>query len=95
MGEIDDDPRQSDMREILEMIQQERGAGVTLRGRIAQCLTHFHAIGLHLSTCADSRHLNRSVGYLEGIARDKGLRFPDYVPYVLRTEDERKRGPRK
>lgn len=80
--ENDVDPRQSDIREILEEIQQTDGAGISIRGRIS------------LATCADNRHLNRSIRYLEDCAREAKLRFPDYIPYSLRTEDERKRGPR-
>ncbi len=89
------DDRQSDIREILEEIQQTGGAGISQRGRIIHCLKHFHRHGLALATCADKRHLNRSIGYLQDCARELKLRFSDYVPYELRTEDERKRGPRK
>lgn len=95
MGDINDDPRQSDIRDILEEVQQNGKAGITNHGRIVQCLVHFNKRGLSLATCADSKHLNRSIRYLQDCARVASLRFPDYVPYALRTDDERKRGPRK
>jgi hypothetical protein len=94
VGEISDDPRQSDIRDILEEIQQSGGTGISNRGRIIHCLKHFHKRGLSLATCADSRHLNRSIGYLQDCARELKLRFPDYIPYALRTDEERKRGKR-
>jgi hypothetical protein len=35
--------------------------------------------------------MDRSIRTLQMRARQYGLRFPDYVPYQLRTDEERKR----
>jgi len=91
VGEIDDDPRQSDIRDVLTEIQQSGKVGITNRERVGICMKHFAARGTPLSTLATSKYLGRSVSTLKGYARDLKLRFPDYVPDSLKTKSEKKR----
>lgn len=54
------------------------------RAKIEALMRHFHAAGLTLATCADARHLCRSLSTLRAYARDFALAFPDYTPLALR-----------
>lgn len=94
MGEIDDDPRQSDIRDVLQEVQQTGGAGIDIGGRIRLLLKHFASRGYTLAKLTGRQYLGRSERTLQGYAREAGVRFPDYVPYALRTDEERKRGSR-
>jgi hypothetical protein len=94
MSEANADPRQSDIRDFLEELQ--RGPMISeQRAKIEACMRHFQKAGLTIATCADARHMGRSVATVKGYARQFGLRFPDYIPMALRTAEEMKRGPRK
>ena len=83
---------QTDIRDFLEEVQNSRELfGTDHKARMAHCLRHFAAKKIPLLTCCDARHLNRSLSTLQEYCRELGLRFPDYVPMALRTEEERKR----
>lgn len=84
------DGTQMDIREICEELQQ----GPLLsahRAKIEAVMRHFAKAGLTLATCADERHLGRALSTLKGYCRDFRLRFPDYVPWDMRTAEEKKR----
>lgn len=85
---------QTDIRDILGEIASSGPIPTDFKSRIKTLMEHFAARKIPISTCADSRHLNRSVSTVKGYAREFGLRFPDYIPMVLRTAEEMKR-PRK
>lgn len=52
--------------------------------RMNALLLHFHKAGLTLETCADSKHLGRSMSTLKAYVRRLKIAFPDYVPLALR-----------
>lgn len=54
--------------------------------RMEALLRHFRACGLPLSTCADRKHLGRTVATLKGYCRRIGLAFPDYTPRAMRAD---------
>ena len=54
-------------------------------------MTHAQTNGMTLEQLSDWRVMGLSVRTLQRYARLFKLRFPDYVPYELRTEAERKR----
>lgn len=89
---------QMDINEILGSIMSEGPILSTHKGRIETIMRHFAAAGLPLETCADGRHLSRSVSTLKGYAREFSLRFSDYTPQALMSDEElkasRKRRPR-
>lgn len=88
----------AEQMDISDVLKEMRDAPMAVGGhhrRIIFCLRHWASKGLHLCTCADSKHLNLSVRTLERYCREAKLRFPDYIPYELRTDEERRRGPRK
>lgn len=58
----------------------------THRARMDALLRHFHAAGLTLAVCADSKHLGRKVETLKPYVRRIGVAFPDYVPLALRPK---------
>jgi hypothetical protein len=89
------DDRQVDINDVLQEIRDAPHAVGGHKQRIAFCLKQWSVKGLSLATCADSKHLNLGDKTVQAYARRLKLRFSDYVPYELRTEDERKRGPRK
>jgi hypothetical protein len=78
------DGAQSDIREILGEIQSCGPLMPSHKSKMNALMRHFQAAGLTLATCADARHLCRSVSTLQGYARDLALAFPDYVPMALR-----------
>lgn len=82
---------QTDIRDVLTELQDAREIGMGHVDKLTFCLRHWAANGVPLSTCADSRHLNRSISTLRRYASNLGLRFPDWVPMALRTKEERKR----
>lgn len=83
---------QTDIRDILGEIASTGPIHTNFRSRIKTLMEHFAAKRIPLDVCADARHLNRSLSTLKGYARDYRLRFPDYVPMDLRTEEELKLG---
>lgn len=85
------DDRQMDINDVLQEIRSSQYAVGGHKQRVAFCLKQWAAKGLALSTCADSKHLNISPRMAEAYARKLKLRFSDYVPYALRTPEERKR----
>ena len=77
------DPRQTDIADVIGALQ--RGPILsTHQARVRAIMEHFASAGLTLATCADARHLNRSLSTLKRYAREQGLQFPDYVPMALR-----------
>lgn len=58
--------------------------------KVGAVLKHFHKAGLTLDTCADERHLNRSLSTLKAYARRLKLAFPDYVPLAMRPKKEKR-----
>lgn len=81
---------QMDISEILCDLQGNAPLLGTHKKRIEEIMRHFQAAGLTLATCADARHLCRSVSTLKGYARDFGLIFPDYCPLALRPPKPKK-----
>lgn len=79
-----EDDRQSDIRDVLQYIQQEGKVGTTHRGKMEICMRHFAKVQVPISTLATSRYLNRSASTLKAYARDLELKFPDYTPMKLR-----------
>lgn len=92
---MSDEPYQIDIRDILSAVQAGHGASRGLRDKMIEILRHFRNKGIPLSVCADSKHLNRSLSTLQGYCREGSIAFPDYTPYDMRSEEERKRGPKK
>lgn len=74
---------QMDIRNILDDLQQGPMLS-THRGKIEALMRHFSANEIPLATCADPRHMRRSISTLKAYARDFKLKFPDYVPTSLR-----------
>ena len=92
---MESDDRQMDINDVLQEIRDAPYAVGGHKQRIAFCLKQWAAKGLSLATCADSKHLALGDSTIKAYARHLRLRFSDYIPYELRTEDESKRGPRK
>lgn len=88
---------QKDIRDFLGEIQQSSNlfADRPFADRIGEILRHFHAGGLTLAVCADSRHLNRALSTCKAYARDLSLAFPDYVPRHMKPKKEPKAPKRK
>lgn len=84
---MESDERQSDIRDVLQYIQQEGKIGLTHRGRMELCMKHFAARHVPISTLATSKYLNRSASTLKAYARDLSLSFPDYTPMKMRVKD--------
>lgn len=83
---------QTDIRDILGEIASSGPIHTDFKSRIKTLMEHFAARNISIETCADNRHLNRSVSTVKGYAREFRLRFTDYVPMDLRTPEELKLG---
>ena len=80
------DNPQSDIRDVLQYIQQKGAVHLSHKDKMGICMRHFAERQLPISTLATSRYLNRSVSTLKAYARDLKLSFPDYVPMELRPK---------
>lgn len=72
-----------DIRDFLEEVESGPLLGAHKK-RMEALMRHFSANDIPLATCADPRHLRRSLSTLQSYAREFSLKFPDYVPMKLR-----------
>ena len=85
------DDRQLDIADILrEMRDHPKAIGGHHR-RVLFCMRYWAGLGWTIEKCATSPYLNLSIGTLKKYAREGKIRFSDYIPYEMRTEEERKR----
>jgi hypothetical protein len=80
---------QSDISDILGKMTS--GPLVAGTNKVGEVLKHFASAGLERKTCADDRHLGRSVSTLKRYACRLNLKFPDYCPRHLKPKKAKKR----
>lgn len=81
---MESDDRQSDIRDVLQYIQQKGCVNQPHKERMGILMRHFSDRHVPISTLATSKYLNRSASTLKAYARDLKLSFPDYTPKSMR-----------